>query len=181
MFCRIEWNLGLDQFFKRNSSETLTKVDLLRAIHTEHINLETLLYTLTDEQMIRPGVEGQWSVKDIVTHLTFWEQLIADELKAVAAGKTPVAIPAGAIQFLNEQAYQENLNRTMAEVRGDLQRSMREMLHGVATLREDALEDDCTWTDEGSIAQHVANEMGHWHDHMANIRQWLGRPLVGSV
>lgn len=162
-------------------TEKLSKVDLLKAIHTEHINLETLLYTLTDEQMIQPGAEGEWSVKDVVTHLAFWEQLVADELREVAAGKTPVAIPAAVIHSLNEQAYQDNRDRTTAEVRGDLQRSMREILNGVATLREDTLEDDCTWTDEGSIAQHVANEMGHWHDHMVNIRKWLGRPLVGRV
>ena len=152
----------------------ITKATLLDMICAEHANLNALLDGLDDRRIIQPEVEGQWSVKDIVAHLVFWEQLVADELKLVAAGKAPRAIPREEIQPLNEQNFQTNQRRSMAEINADLQRSMRDMLENVAALSEGVLASTCTWTDEGSIARHVANEMEHWQDHMAVIHKWLG-------
>ncbi len=154
-------------------TRAVTKAALLEMIGTEHANLEALLGGLSDEQMVRSGVEGQWSVKDIVAHLVFWEQLVADELKVVASGQTPEAIPGEEIQPLNERNFRRYQHRTLAQVRLELQRSMRDMLANVSALSEDVLLSACTWTDEGSVVQHVANEMGHWQDHMAVIRAWL--------
>jgi len=31
----------------------------------------------------------------------------------------------------------------------------------------------CVSADDDSIAQHVADEMGHWQDQVAVVRQWL--------
>jgi hypothetical protein len=121
----------------------------------------------------QPGVAGEWSVKDIAAHLAFWEQWVADELKSAAAGRTPVAIPSDEIQRLNERNYQNNRHRTLAEIRPNLQRSMRAMLENVTALSEDMLARTCTWTEEGTLARHVANEMGHWQDHLAEMRAWL--------
>jgi hypothetical protein len=46
------------------------KAALLSLMQTEHTQLETLLNTLSDEQLLHPGVTGSWSVKDVLAHLT---------------------------------------------------------------------------------------------------------------
>lgn len=45
--------------------------DLMRA---EHARLEALLAGVSDERSIEPGAFGAWSVKDMLAHITFWEQ-----------------------------------------------------------------------------------------------------------
>ncbi|MGH2521663.1 MAG: ClbS/DfsB family four-helix bundle protein [Anaerolineales bacterium] len=150
----------------------MTKAALLELIRAEHANLADLLNSLDEARAILPGVEDHWSAKDIVAHLVFWEQLVANELGQVIMGKTPATVPPEAIEPLNERNFQENQHRPLAEIKADLERSMRTMLENVTTLSEAQLASECSWADEGSIAEHVANEMGHWQDHMAQIRRW---------
>jgi hypothetical protein len=151
----------------------ITKVALLELIRAQHAGLQDLMAGLGDSQITEPGVVGKWSVKDIVAHLVFWEQVVADELRSVAAGRTPVAIPSKEIEPLNERNYQNNRLRSLEAIQANLQRSMREMLENVAALSEEALATNCTWTDDGMLGEHVANEMGHWQDHMAEVRAAL--------
>ncbi len=56
------------------------KAALLRLIQSEHMQLEALLSTLDEEHLLRPGVTGSWSVKDVLAHLTWWEQAMISEL-----------------------------------------------------------------------------------------------------
>ena len=46
---------------------TNRKSHLLGLMRTEHSQLEALLNSLSEEQMLRPDVAGTWSVKDVLT------------------------------------------------------------------------------------------------------------------
>ncbi|MHB8599321.1 MAG: ClbS/DfsB family four-helix bundle protein [Ktedonobacteraceae bacterium] len=56
------------------------KTHLLQLMQTEHDTLITLLHSLSEEQMLRPQIAGNWSVKDILAHLTWWEQETISEI-----------------------------------------------------------------------------------------------------
>jgi len=56
------------------------KSHLLGLMQTEHSKLEALLNSLNEEQMLRPDVVGTWSVKDVLAHLTWWEQTMISEI-----------------------------------------------------------------------------------------------------
>src|SRR5882724_8100683 len=55
-------------------SEKYTKASLLATIEAEHARLEEALASLSKEQMVQSGVAGLWTVKDVLVHLTWWEQ-----------------------------------------------------------------------------------------------------------
>jgi hypothetical protein len=55
-------------------SKLATKTDLLTEIRTQRRHLENNLAGLTPAEMCQPGVCGDWSVKDVLAHLTAWEQ-----------------------------------------------------------------------------------------------------------
>ena len=44
---------------------------------------------LTDVEMMRNGVIGEWSVKDIIAHVTAWEEEALKHLPTILAGKRP--------------------------------------------------------------------------------------------
>ena len=56
------------------------KIHLLQLMQTEHDTLVTLLNSLSEEQILRPRIAGDWSVKDILAHLTWWEQETISEI-----------------------------------------------------------------------------------------------------
>src|SRR5579883_843868 len=56
------------------------KALLLNLLQTEHSLLETLLNSLSAEQLLQAGISGSWSIKDVLAHLTWWEQAIISEM-----------------------------------------------------------------------------------------------------
>ncbi len=66
-----------------------SKRDLMVAIDQERGKLEAILVTLKPEQMVEPGVVGEWSVKDVLAHLVEWEQMALGWYRAGLRGETP--------------------------------------------------------------------------------------------
>src|SRR5690349_12352246 len=56
------------------------KAQLLQGIGQAHDELERTLALLRSEQMTEPLLEGGWSVKDLMAHLTAWEQLTIERI-----------------------------------------------------------------------------------------------------
>lgn len=56
------------------------KSHLLQLMQTEHHSLLALLDSLSEEQMLRPHITGDWSIKDVLAHLTWWEQETISEI-----------------------------------------------------------------------------------------------------
>jgi len=54
-------------------SETMTKTNLLAAMQTGRQAWQQLLEQIDEAAMLEPGVEGIWSVKDIVVHIAGYE------------------------------------------------------------------------------------------------------------
>lgn len=86
---------------------------VLESLHSRYELLEEMLAQLSDEEMTRPGVQARWSVKDIVAHLTAWDQRGIRWISAALQGEIPF-IPEPGYSWtgrhkLNEQTYQENL------------------------------------------------------------------------
>jgi hypothetical protein len=60
---------------KPTTDRPLDKTTILAQIKTEHHKLEETLARLTLEQMEQPGVNGEWAVKDVLSHLLEWDRL----------------------------------------------------------------------------------------------------------
>jgi hypothetical protein len=49
------------------------KSDLLEALETSHEKVLTLIEGVPVEVLTQPGATGEWSVKDLLSHLLIWE------------------------------------------------------------------------------------------------------------
>ena len=47
---------------------------------------------LTPEQMIQPGVDGVWSVRDLLAHVSWWEDELLIHLPEILAGNSSAAL-----------------------------------------------------------------------------------------
>lgn len=88
-----------------NVTKQTSKDKLLKDIHTERRRLEKTLSNLSMEDMIKPGVTGTWSVKDILAHLVAWERLFLDwyhtGVQNCSSTTTPVGMSQRAMDTLN--------------------------------------------------------------------------------
>jgi len=67
----------------------MEKQQLLETMKTTRADWETLLTKVGEARMTVAGVTGNWSVKDVVAHLTAWEKQTVARLTAIRQGGTP--------------------------------------------------------------------------------------------
>ena len=85
---------------------------------------------LSDEEMLEPGVVGDWSVKDILAHVTTWELEARKHLPEIAAGKPQQRYKDvyGGLDAFNALKFEENRARSLAEVRSRLAETHEQLL-----------------------------------------------------
>ena len=62
----------------------MDKATLLDNISAGHEMLAKTLSPLHEAQMTATGVNGDWSIKDVLVHLTAWQQRLLAELQKAA-------------------------------------------------------------------------------------------------
>lgn len=162
-------------------NEPTSKAELLAAIDTEHERLTATLSGLTDEQLVQPGVESDWSVKDVLAHITWWEQWMVQKLDALARGdKIPQLLRPDEDQEtglarLNSDIFAAGRDRPLAEVRADFDRSFQQALAAVAALAEHDIFDPQGLgggLNEAPVYLIASNTYEHYEEHSATIRRW---------
>lgn len=160
-------------------AESMDKVTLLDNMHKGYDELDALLITFTPEQLTTAGVSGTWSIKDILAHLTSWQQRTLDRLDAAARNeepRTPNVANDEEMNQLNERFYQENSGRDLAEVLANYHAAYQQMV----TVVEQAEDEDLfqtgrfSWLGASPLWELVAgNTYEHIQEHSGAIQNWL--------
>jgi hypothetical protein len=123
--------------------------------------------------MTRSGAVGKWSVKDTVAHIVVHEQRMLQWMNEKVGGKQPTmfqpyAMPADELDQLNEEIYQENLDRSLDDVIHSLEQTHTEALRFVETsTAEDILDTGRLQLLGGEPlwAALAANTFEHYEEH----------------
>ena len=77
---------------------------------------------LSDSQLMEPGVSGAWSVRDILAHVTTWEEEALKHLPLILKGGRPprYSVQYGGIDAFNTRMTEQKRNLSLFEVRGRL-------------------------------------------------------------
>lgn len=101
------------------------KAFLLAQAREERRKLEEVIAGLRLEEMERPGVNGEWAVKDVLAHLLEWEQLFLGWYAAGVRGERPEVPGPGlnwsskSLAILNQQIFEKHRERPAAEILAD--------------------------------------------------------------
>src|SRR5512137_1578538 len=115
----------------------ITKTELIKQIEAEWDNLQAALDGLTEEQMHQPGVVGEWSIKDILAHITAWQTRLITTLFKVEKGFTPDTTEGGTpVDQLNEKFYREMKDRSFDQVWDDHDASYHQILSRLESRKE---------------------------------------------
>lgn len=161
-------------------NEQMSKKKIHELIRSEREDLEKTLEWLSTEQMTQPGVESDWSVKDILAHITDWERRMVQWIEESLRGETPERPAPGMtwedLDRLNEQTYLANKDRPLGEVLADYRSSYQRALETVEALTEKDLIDPerFEWR-AGDPMWHMvaANTWWHYKEHRETISNWL--------
>ncbi len=159
-------------------AETMRKDTLLATIQNEYERLEALLSSLSEQQITAMQVNGTWSVKDTLAHLTTWQGYLLDQLQGVVSGKQPPAfMPELATEDeINERVYQVHKDRPLAEVLAEFHTSFAHILETIKAMSEETLNATFPWRQDSRLVWNLIahNTYLHYQEHADTIQRWLG-------
>ena len=152
------------------------KDELLARVRTAHARLEQLLGKLTPEQFEAETLDGGWSVKATLGHITWWEQV---PLHAIT-GASDEEILAGEewdIDRANAKLLERNRARPLGDVRADFDASYAALLAALEALPAARL--DALSPYGGTLETLIAgNTYQHYDEHASYIAVAFGLSLA---
>jgi hypothetical protein len=155
----------------------VSKADMLSSLKTSREAMLEALDGLSDEGMHTPDVIGEWSIKDILVHLSLWEAELVTLLWQARQGRKPTTaqLSPETVDELNARWYVMHKDRALAQVMDDFQAVRHQTARRVDGFTEDELGDPnlFPWLD-GEPLEHWIEEdsYGHEAEHMAQIVAW---------
>ena len=125
---------------------------------------------LSDEQMTQLGAVGEWSVKDVLSHVASWEELALPDLARLARGDAPVlaSIDLYATNFdpFNAMIMSLRRNLGLGQVLRELDIVRADFMAAVARLPDSVLAEG----QFGRLLLKITAE--HDEEHAQHIQEW---------
>jgi hypothetical protein len=124
---------------------------------------------LTEAQLLEPGVTGAWSVRDIVAHVTTWEEEALKHLPAILEGRRPprYSVTYGGIDAFNALMTTKKVSLSLAEVFLQQRETHRRVIDVIEHAPEVEL------TRETRFRRRLRlDTYNHYPKHALAIRRW---------
>jgi hypothetical protein len=127
---------------------------------------------LGEPELLEPGVTGAWSVRDIIAHVTWWEEEALHHLPAIGAGRRPprYSVTYGGIDAFNALMTERRRDLPLAEVLRQQADVHGRLLEYVAAAPAELLLRETRFRRRLRL-----DTWGHYPKHAAAIRAWRDR------
>jgi hypothetical protein len=159
----------------------MKKSELLNWLQKEYQNWEAFLDQIGPTRMDQPAVNGEWSMKDVVAHLTGWNRWLVARLQAAQHSEPEPSPPwpehLKTDDEINEWIYKSNCQRPVSEVLDEMHDVFQQFISVIEGLPEDILIEPAYHILRLGSQRFSASEFfDHFHDdHEPDIRAWLAR------
>lgn len=165
-----------------DQSTPQTKSELLVRMAQGRAALEQVVSQLNELQLTTSDPQSGWTIKDHLAHLAAWEAGIAALLQHrprwEAMGLNEAAVLRHETDDLNEIIYQQNKNRSLAEVRAYFHAAHQQLLAALERLSDDDLfktyfyyQPDESGGDNGAPILNWI--IGNTYEHYAEHQGWI--------
>lgn len=151
----------------------MTRNEALATLAEGKAALDALISQLDDTQFERPATigGGDWSARDLVAHLAWWEEIAQQAVDDWRAGRVPwieAVFRDGTVDDVNAGNDARTRGQSSAEVR---ERAARAHASIVATISEMA---DDEWAEKAFLRRGQAQELRHAAGrHHGRTQAWL--------
>ncbi len=150
----------MDEELRRAVEETLAKID------RSWTQLTGVIDGVPAHRLEEAGVSGEWSVKDLIGHVAFWDGQAIESIHRRAAGE-----PAREVdwQAMNDREAAAIRTRPVENVKSQLLQTHQELRTLLQTLppTDPITADVCAFIPD--------NTYEHYDEHAAQIRTWRNR------
>jgi len=157
------------------NNEPLTVSELLDLVEETFDAWMYLLESVPENKWEQPGISGDWSLKDIIAHITWHEEQMVEVMEARALiGSEWWELPT---HERNARIYEEYKSAPLQDVLDDATATHQQLVHWIGTLTDAELSDPASfegmptdWHFGDILAQ---NTFQHYGDHAASVAKWI--------
>ena len=141
---------------------------LLRRIEHEWGSFLAAFEGLPDDMLLKPGTLGEWSIRDVIAHITTWEEEALKALPSVLAGKSTIRyVRYGGIDAFNAMALENRRHMSLSEVREALIATHKSLIDFLSTVPESA------YVTESRFRRKLRlDTYHHYREHAGQIEAW---------
>ncbi|MCC7355804.1 MAG: phosphoribosylanthranilate isomerase [Anaerolineae bacterium] len=153
----------------------MNKAQFLDNLQTERARWEALLAQVDKARLTEQGVAGEWSVKDVIAHVAWFEREMVGVLRQRALRGSDLWNVRQ--EQRNAVIFQENQYRPLADVLAEAREVYRQLLPLIEALTDEDLNDASRFAEmpaEWKPWQVLAdNTYDHYRAHAPSIQTWL--------
>jgi hypothetical protein len=153
----------------------MDKQQLLKQLDKAWAAIKESYAGLSDALMMEPGVTGDWSVKDILAHITTWEEEAMKYLPLIIKGERPprYSVMYGGINRFNAQMTEQKRALPLSDVLKQLDETHRRLIESIHQAPQDQ------FTRETRFRHRLrVDTYSHYPKHARAIRQWRERSAL---
>jgi hypothetical protein len=124
---------------------------------------------LAEPELLTPGVTRKWSVRDIIAHVTWWEEEALKHLPLILAGGRPprYSVTYGGIDAFNALMTERKQGLSLATVFRQQRDTHRRLLELIERAPETAIRTETRWRRRLKL-----DAYGHYPIHTEAILRW---------
>ncbi|WP_028612581.1 DinB family protein [Paenibacillus harenae] len=155
----------------------VSKGELLCRLHNGYKEFNEGIKRLSPEQMETPGVNGKWSIKEVISHFIAHEQFALTEIRYALEGKHYEPEETD-INLFNEQAVAVRRDQSLEQIIQAWDASFRQVVAVVEGLPESAFDPFGEFTRllgdtvDGALGN---NTYQHYAEHLLTIMNWISK------
>jgi hypothetical protein len=159
----------------------LSKDELREVTIASRRALEAELAALSEEQMLLPGVVDDWTMKDVLAHISAWERMFMSWIESLMRDETPDRPEFFSQEWtdrVNASVYEENRDRPLADILRESQASHEAVLAFIERMTDAELFDQqhFPWAKGRAMAPWLrANADEHYDEHREQIIAWRAK------
>jgi hypothetical protein len=124
---------------------------------------------LPESRLMEPGVTGAWSVRDILAHVTTWEEEALKHLPTILKGGKPLpySLEYGGIDAFNARTTEQKRSFSLSEVLKQLDETHRRLIGFIENAPEDQFLRETRFRHRLRL-----DTYSHYPKHTEAIRKW---------
>ena len=153
-----------------------TKAELLAAMSAGQQELYDVLAHIPEDRMTEIALYNTWSIKDLIAHLSWWQNNAAERIETVRQGGTPQVFEE--FDTINAEVFERYRYTPLAEVRAMEAKTFTALEALVKSIDEEELFDAARYpAAKGRMLAGLAagNTFGHYDDHLPDVRAWMAQ------
>ncbi|MGH7599091.1 MAG: DinB family protein, partial [bacterium] len=117
----------------------MDRLQLLKRLDKAWVDFKESYAGLSDAELMEPGVTGAWSIRDLIAHVTWWEEEALTHLPLILNGGKPprYSVKYGGIDAFNAQMTAQKRNLSLAEVLQQQADTHRRLIDFIQSVPED--------------------------------------------